>query len=140
MANKLEHRLSRRERQIMEIIYRRSRASVTEVLEGMENPPSYSAVRTIMNLMVDKGFLKYKGQGKKYVYYPAVARDKAGHSALNSVLHTFFSGSVAQAVVSLINLHKDNLSAEDLDRLSKFIDEAKREEANKEDKGHEDVH
>jgi BlaI family transcriptional regulator, penicillinase repressor len=90
--------------------------------------------------MVDKGFLKYRGEGKKYIYYPAVARDKASRSALNSVLQTFFSGSVAQAVVSLINLHKDNLTAEDLDRLSKLIDETKTAEAKKEGEGHDDVH
>jgi predicted transcriptional regulator len=132
MGKKFEHQLSRRERQIMDVIYQRGKASVTEVLEGMADPPSYSAIRTIMNLMVDKGFLKYKGQGKKYIYYPAVAREKASHSALNSLLQTFFSGSVAQAVVSLINLHKDHLTAEDLDRLGKLIEEAKQEEAQKE--------
>lgn len=137
MANRFDQQLSRRERQIMEIIYQLGKASVAEVLAGMDDPPSYSAIRTIMNLMVDKGFLKYKSQGKKYVYYPAVARDKASHSALNSVLQTFFSGSVAQAVVSLINLHKDNLTAEDLDRLGKLIEDAKTEEGKKEDAGDE---
>ena len=129
MANSFDHQLSRRERQIMNVIYQRGKASVTEVLEGMADPSSYSAIRTIMNLMVDKGFLKYKSKGKKYIYYPAVARDKASRFALNSVLKTFFSGSVAQAVVSLINLHKDNLTAEDLDHLAKLIEEAKTEEA-----------
>ena len=129
MVNGYDKQLSRREREILEIIYRRGTASVTEVLEGMDDPPSYSAIRTIMNLMVDKGSLKYREQGKKYIYYPAVERDKAGNSALNSVLQTFFSGSVAQAVVSLINLYKDNLTAEDLDRLGKLIADAKTEES-----------
>ncbi|MEN6625446.1 MAG: BlaI/MecI/CopY family transcriptional regulator [Candidatus Sumerlaeia bacterium] len=128
MATPFDQQLSRRERQIMEIVYTLGKASVADVLEAMDEPPSYSAVRTIMNLMVEKGFLKYKGEGKKYVYYPAVAREKASRSALNNVLETFFSGSVAQAVVSLINQNKDKMSAEDLDRLSRLIDEAKRKE------------
>lgn len=128
MATPFDQQLSRRERQIMEIVYTLGKASVADVLEAMDEPPSYSAVRTIMNLMVEKGFLKYKGEGKKYVYFPAVAREKASRSALNSVLETFFSGSVAQAVVSLINQNKDRMSAEDLDRLSRLIDEAKRKE------------
>lgn len=140
MVNNFDKQLSRRERQILEIIYQRGKASVADVLEGMDDAPSYSAVRTIMNLMVDKGFLKFKSEGKKYIYRPAVARDKAGRSALNNMLQTFFSGSVAQAVVSLINLHKDNLSAQDLDRLAKLIEEAKTEESRKEGDGHDDVH
>lgn len=128
MATPFDQQLSRRERQIMEIVYQRGKASVADVIGSMDDPPSYSAVRTIMNLMVDKGFLKYRGEGKKYVYYPAVARDKARRSALNSVLDTFFSGSVAQAVVSLINSNKDKMSDEDLDRLAKLIDDAKTRE------------
>lgn len=129
MPTPFEQQLSRRERQIMEIVYQRGTASVADVIEAMDEPPSYSAVRTIMNLMVDKGFLKYKGEGRKYVYFPAVARDKASRSALKNVLETFFSGSVAQAVVSLINANKDKMSDEELDRLAKLIDAAKGREA-----------
>lgn len=132
MANQYDHQLTRRERQIMDVIYQSSQASVAEVREALDDPPSYSAVRTLMNLMVDKGRLKYKEQGKKYIYYPAVTRDKARRSALDGLLTTFFSGSAAQAVVSLIDTHKDNLSAEDLDRLAKLIEAAKTDEAGKE--------
>ncbi len=131
MPTPFEQQLSRRERQIMEIVYQRGTASVADVIEAMDEPPSYSAVRTIMNLMVDKGFLKYKGEGRKYVYFPAVARDKASRSALKNVLETFFSGSVAQAVVSLINANKDKMSDEELDRLAKLIDEAKGREGSR---------
>lgn len=135
MPNRFDQnqRLSRRERQIMEIIYQLGKASVADVIEEMDAPPSYSAIRTIMNLMVDKGFLKINTKGKKYIYAPALPRDKASRSALNNLLQTFFSGSVAQAVVSLINLHKDNLSAEDLDRLARLIEKAKTEESKPEE-------
>lgn len=128
MATPFDQQLSRRERQIMEIVYQRGKASVADVIEAMDEPPSYSAIRTIMNLMVDKGFLKYKCEGKKYVYFPTVAREKASRSAINSLIDTFFSGSVAQAVVSLINSNKNNLSGDDLDRLAKLIDDAKSRE------------
>jgi predicted transcriptional regulator len=127
MLTRYDSHLSRRERQIMEIIYQRGQASVADVLEAMARPPSYSSVRTIMNLMVAKGCLKYKEDGRKYVYYPALAREKARRSAVNSLLQTFFDGSVAQAVVSLINLHMEDLSAEDLNRLSRMIKEAQKE-------------
>lgn len=139
MAGRYDQQLSRRERQIMEIIYQRGQGSVTDVLDAMEDAPSYSAVRTILNLMVDKGFLTYKGIGKKYVYFPAVARDKASRSALNNLLETFFSGSVAQAVVSLINSHKDDLSTDDLERLSKLIEQARTEDSKKEGADHDDI-
>ena len=129
MPPRYDQHLSRRERQILDIVYRRGQGSVADVLAAMHDAPSYSSVRTIMTLMVEKGVLKYREEGKKYVYYPAVARDKARRSALNNLLQTFFSGSVSQAVVSLVHEHRDRLSAEDLERLSRLIDAARKEGA-----------
>ena len=122
--NGLNH--TRRERQIMEIIYERGQASVTEVLEALPDPPSYSAVRAMMNLLKDKGQLKYREEGRKYVYFPALPREKASRAALRSLLQTFFEGSVEQAVASMLDMDEE-LSDEDLGRLSELIEKARKE-------------
>ncbi len=119
--------LSRRERQIMEIIYRDGRASVAEVLEAMPDPPSYSAVRALLTLLEEKGHLRHRQEGRKYVYAPTVARSTARRRALRNLLHTFFDGSVEEAVASLIDLEARDLSKEDFDRLAKRIKKARKE-------------
>ncbi|HUT24711.1 MAG TPA: BlaI/MecI/CopY family transcriptional regulator [Sumerlaeia bacterium] len=118
--------LSRRERQIMEIIYREGRASVAEVREAMPDAPSYSAVRALLALLEEKGHLRHRREGRKYVYSPTVPRNRACRSALRNLLHTFFDGSIEHAVASLIDLKAGDLSDEDLERLSKRIEEARR--------------
>src|SRR5262245_11214275 len=92
--------LTRRERQIMEILYQRGQASASEVREAMEDAPSYSAVRALLRLLEEKGHLRHKEEGLKYVYLPVVAREKAKRAAVKHVLDTFFGGSPEQIVAA----------------------------------------
>src|SRR5215475_4580375 len=103
MTEPIHHRLSRRERQIMDIIYQRGRASAAEVLEAMTSPPSYSAVRAMLRLLEEKGYLKHEQQGPRYVFIPKLARDKARKSALKQMLKTFFFRTPAEASSTLFH-------------------------------------
>ena len=120
--------LGRRERQLMEIVYILGEASVSDVLDKLTDPPSYSTVRAILNILADKGHLHRKKIGKKFLYLPIVSRKKASRSALSNLLTTFFNGSATQAVASLIEMDMKNFSAEDLNRLSEIIEDAKKRE------------
>jgi len=119
--------LTRREREIMDILYRRGRASAHEVLEDLPDPPSYSAVRALLRLLEERGHVKHAEDGQRYVYSPAVARGDARKSALAHVVKTFFAGSVEQAVATLVESSKTKLSGDELDRLSDLIDRARKE-------------
>jgi predicted transcriptional regulator len=119
--------LSRRERQIMDILYRRGRASAQEILEAMADPPTYSAVRAKLRVLEEKGHIRHEEEALRYVYLPTVARDSARRSALRHLLATFFEDSVEQAVAALVDLSAANLSREELDRISGLIEDAKRE-------------
>jgi predicted transcriptional regulator len=119
--------LTRREREIMDILYRRGRATAHEVLEDLADPPSYSAVRALLRLLEERGHVKHAEDGQRYVYAPAVARGDARKSALAHVVKTFFAGSVEQAVATLVESSRTKLSPEELDRLSDLIDRAKKE-------------
>jgi predicted transcriptional regulator len=119
--------LTRREREIMDILYRRGRATSHEVLADLADPPSYSAVRALLRLLEERGHVKHTEDGQRYVYSPAVARGDARRSALAHVVKTFFAGSVEQAVVSLVESPRSKLSREELDRLSDLIDRARKE-------------
>ena len=119
--------LTRREREIMDILYRRGRASAHEVLEDLPDPPSYSAVRALLRLLEERGHVKHAEDGQRYVYSPAVARGDARRSALAHVVKTFFAGSVEQAVATLVESSKTKLSGDELDRLSDLIDRARKE-------------
>jgi predicted transcriptional regulator len=119
--------LTRREREIMDILYRRGRATAHEVLEDLAEAPSYSAVRALLRLLEERGHVKHVEDGPRYVYSPAVARGDARKSALAHVVKTFFAGSVEQAVATLVESSKAKLSSEELDRLSALIDRAKKE-------------
>ena len=118
--------LGRRERQIMEAVYARGEASAGDVLAALPDPPSYSAVRAMLNMLEEKGHLHRKKAGRKYLYVPTVAPEKARRSALRNVLETFFGGSAMQAVASLIEMQEEKLSGEDLDRLARMIDDARK--------------
>ena len=120
--------LGRRERQVLETVYALGEASVAEVLEALPDPPSYSAVRAILNTLEQKGHLRRKKSGKKFLYLPTVSRERARRSALKNMLSTFFSGSAVQAMSSLIEMNQENLPEEDLARLAKMIEDAKQEE------------
>ena len=111
----------------MDIIYERTQATAAEVRGGMASPPSYSAVRATLRVLVEKGHLKHKQDGPRYIYAPTVPRDKARRSALRHLLQTFFDGSTQRAVAALLDMKAANLTADELDRLSEVIEQAKKE-------------
>src|ERR1022692_3657618 len=120
--------LSRRERQIMDILYQRGKASASDVREAMEAAPGYSAVRAMLRVLEEKGHVKHQAEGLKYVYVPVVAREKAKRSAVKHLLETFFAGSPEQIVAALLDVSATRLTREELDRMSEMIEKAKREE------------
>jgi predicted transcriptional regulator len=119
--------LTRREREIMDILYRRGRATAAEVLEDMSEPPSYSAVRALLRILEEEGHIKHVQDGPRYIYMPAVARNDARKSALSHVVTTFFDGSIEQVVATLVESSRSKLSKEELDRLAQLIEKAKKE-------------
>jgi predicted transcriptional regulator len=119
--------LSRRERQIMDIVYRLGRATAVEVMDNLPDPPSYSAVRALLRILEEKGHLHHEVIGPRYVYLPTLSHEKARRSALDNVLSTFFGGSVTQAVAALLDMSGERLSSAELDRLQRMIDQAKQE-------------
>jgi predicted transcriptional regulator len=125
MVNKPE--LTRRERQIMDVIYRLGRATAQDVLDHIPEPPSYSAVRALLRLLEERGHVRHVTEGQKYVYLPAVGRSDARRSALSHVVRTFFGGSVEQAIATLVDSSRAKLSPEELERLSDLIEKAKKE-------------
>src|SRR4029079_13150301 len=102
--------LSRRERQIMDMLYQRSKASAAEVREAMEDAPSYSAVRALLRVLEDKGHVKHQAEGLRYVYVPVVTRDKAKRAAVKHMLDTFFKGSPEQIVAALLDVSSPALT------------------------------
>ena len=122
----LQH-LSRRERQIMDIVYKAGRASATDVLEKMPDPPSYSAVRAMLRTLEDKGHLKHEVDGTRYLYLATLAKGSARKSALQNVVDTFFEGSTEKVVAALLDLSGDELSDQELERLQALIEQARQE-------------
>jgi len=120
--------LSRRERQIMDIIYRMGRATVGEVMERLTGEPAYSTVRAQLRVLEEKGHLRHEEHGLRYVYLPKVPRHMVRQSALRHVVDTFFEGSAGKAVAALLGKEGFKISADELDRISKLIEEAKKEE------------
>ncbi len=118
--------LSRRERQIMEIIYRRGAATAAEVLEDLPDPPTKTAVRTLLRILEEKGHLKHRQQGLAYIYVPARSRSQAARSAFRRVLHTFFDGSLEKAVAAHLGDDASALDAEELARLADLIRQARK--------------
>lgn len=122
-----QHKLSRRERQIMDVLYRRGRATAAEILEDIPDPPSYSAVRAMLRVLEDKKHIRHEAEDLRYVYLPVVPRDKARRSAIAHLLDTFFDGSTEQAVATLLNVSARDLKPEDFDRLAALIEQARKE-------------
>ena len=122
-----EEGLSRRERQIMDIIYAQGRATAAEVLERLADPPSYSAVRALLRVLEDKGHLQHEQDGPRYVYKPTVSRTRARQTALERLVHTFFDGSPEQAVAALLDMSAGDLGDEELARLQNLIEQARKE-------------
>ena len=118
--------LSRRERQILDILYRHGRATAAEVQAALPEPPSYSAVRALLRILEDKGHVRHEQDGPRYVYLPTVARDNAKRSALRHILQTFFDGSAEQAISALLDESSAKLSSAELDRLARLIDGARK--------------
>ncbi len=119
--------LSRREREIMDILYRRQQATAKEVQEDMEAPPSYSAVRATLRILDEKGQVLHEQDGPRYLYKPKASPKVASRSALRRVMDTFFSGSPGQAASALLESSDTELDDEELDRLQALIDKARRE-------------
>lgn len=127
MNKKELNTLSRRERQIMDIIYSRGQATANEVLENLSDPPSYSAVRALLRVLEEKGHLRHTLDGQRYVYSPTVARERAKRSALRGVLQTFFGNSAEEAVAALLDISEKKLSDDELKRMEDLIKQARKE-------------
>jgi BlaI family transcriptional regulator, penicillinase repressor len=117
--------LGRRERQIMDVVFRLGRATAAEVLAGLPDPPSYSAVRGMLRLLEDKGYLRHEQDGPRYVYLPTTARDEASRSALAHLLRTFFDGSRENAVAALLDLQDEPIDDGEYARLKTLLENAR---------------
>ena len=118
--------LGKRERQLMDVVYRLGRASVAEVRDGLEEPPTYSAVRGMLRFLEEKGLLRHEQDGLRYVYLPVVAREKARRSALRHLVQTFFAGSTREAAAALLEMD-DGLDPRKAAALRRRIADAKKE-------------
>ena len=121
MSRQPHRTLSRRERQIMDILYQRGRATAAEIHAALPDPPSYSAVRAKLRVLEEKGHVRHVKKGMRYLYRPVQPRQSAAHSVLKQVLHTFFGGSVEKAVTTLLSAPDSRLSDAELERLAELI-------------------
>ena len=119
--------LARRERQIMDVIHQLGAATVSEVLEQLADPPSYSSVRTMIRLLEAKGLLSHRQDGKRYVYKAIQSREAASRSALRKLMDVFFAGSATDAVAAILDVSSDSIESADLDRMAKLIKHARTE-------------
>ena len=124
---KHEKSLSRRERQIMDILYEMKEATALQVLDKLPSPPGYSAVRALLRVLEQKGHIGHREDGPRYVFAPLLARDKARRSALRHLVKTFFDNSPTDAVAALLDISEDNLSDEEFVRILKLIQDARKE-------------
>lgn len=119
--------LSRRERQCLDILFRRGQATVAEVLEELADPPSYSAVRATLNVLVEKGHAQHRQDGPRYLYLPAIAAGSARNAAVQHLIDTFFGGSTEEAVVALLERSDTRVSREAIERITRRIQSARKE-------------
>ncbi len=122
-----EHQLSRRERQIMDVLHEKEAAAAVEIRAALPDPPSYSSVRALLRILEDKGHIKHRQDGARYVYLPCVSRETASKSALKRLVATFFQGSATQAMAALLEAHDTKLSDTELNQLQQLIKQAKKE-------------
>ncbi len=122
MSNKHFNQLSRRERQIVDVLYREGEATVAEVRAAIPDPPGYSAVRALLGVLEEKGHVKHRRHGRQYLYRPTVSRSQARRAALKHVVRTFFDDSVEDVVAALMSIKSTQISAEEYKRLSKLIE------------------
>lgn len=126
MAGSNEASLSKRERQIMDVVYRLGEATATDVVREMADPPSRTAVRTLLRILEEKGHLQHRAEGQTYVYSPCHPREQVGRSAFHRVLDTFFDGSLEKAVAAHLGDEGTDLTPEELSRLVKLINQARK--------------
>jgi len=126
MMTPLQHALSRRERQIMDILYRRGRATANEVMADLPGEPSYSTVRTQLRVLESKGHVRHDEEGLRYVYLPALPRRAARRSALRHLVDTFFEGSKEKVVAALLGADGSRLSDQELDRIAGIVARARK--------------
>ena len=119
--------VSRRERQILDILYARGRATAAEIQSALPDPPGYSATRALLRILEEKGHIRHESDGPRYVFLPKVSRQKARTVALKHMLTTFFDGSAAEAAAALVDGSAAKLSAEELDQLQALIERARKE-------------
>jgi predicted transcriptional regulator len=127
MVLKEQQKLSRRERQIMDVLYRLGRATAAEILENIPDPPGYSAVRAMLRVLEEKKHIRHEEKDLRYVFLPVIPRDKARRSAVRHMLDTFCEGSPEQAVATLLDVSGRSLSPDDYDRLAALIEKARQE-------------
>jgi BlaI family penicillinase repressor len=127
MSRKLHTELSKRERQIMDVIYRRKSATAKEVMGRIPNPPSYSTVRKLLHILEEKGFLRHMQDRLRYIYYPKIPHSRAMRSAIRQLVETYFDNSVEEAMTALIEYNSGGLSDEELNRLIDIIEKKKKE-------------
>jgi BlaI family penicillinase repressor len=125
MANSFSE-LGRRERQIMDILVRRGRATAAEVLEDLPDQPSYSAVRSMLRLLEDKGYVRHEWEGPRYIYLPTADQEQLKKNAVKHLIETFFNDSTESALVAMLGASEKKLSTEELDRLARLINKARR--------------
>lgn len=125
MAQNVTSELSRRERQIMEAVYQMEEASVADTVEEMPDDPDYHTIRVSMANLRDKGYLKYRREGKRYIYSPVIPEGEAQKSALRHIVETFFKDSPSRAVLKLLDISSDELSEEDINHIQQWIYDAK---------------
>jgi predicted transcriptional regulator len=119
--------LSRREREIMDVLHRRGRATVGEVMAELTGDPAYSTVRAQLRVLEEKGHVRHEEHQLRYVYLPAASRQTAGRSALNHLLDTFFEGSPEKVVEALLGRERSRLSEDELERMARLIEKARKE-------------
>jgi predicted transcriptional regulator len=127
MRKNTHQNLSRRERQIMDILYSRNRATASEIHQALPDAPSYSAVRAKLRVLEEKGHVRHEEESLRYVYRPVTPRETARRSALRHLMSTFFEGSVESTVAALLDLSAAGLDPESLDRIQSMIDQARKE-------------
>lgn len=126
-AHQTDRDLSRRERQIMDILHRTGKATAADVMEALPDAPSYSAVRALLRILEQKGHVRHEEEGRAYIYMPIARRTDARQSALSHLLKTFFDNSAEQAVAALLAIKGEKMSGAELERMSKMIESAKKE-------------
>jgi predicted transcriptional regulator len=127
-------KLSRRERQIMDVLYERGKATAAEILAALPDPPSYSAIRALIKVLEDKGHVRHQEDGPRYVFTPSVPRSKARRNAVKHLLQTFFDDSASEAVASLLGLSGGKLKAAELDKIEELIARAREQQIREEER------